>query len=154
MGGSDLRIDHDLETYERGGVERPYANQAMPDDRGVVVYFTLPGGRKVCWPCDRWQRPEDNLWAIVKSLEAKRGLERWGAVSMDREYEGYLHLPASAGEGAGDAFAALGIAPDAPRATVKAAWRAWAKEHHPDRGGDHDRFTDMNTAVQAILGDA
>jgi len=151
MGGTNLRIDHDLQTYSKSGVEVPYANQPQPDDPGVVVYFTLSGNRKVCWPCDRWRRVEDNLWAIVKSLEAKRGLERWGAVSMDREYEGYLQLPESTANQRVDAHTALGIAKDAPWATIRAAWRAWAKEHHPDRGGDHDRFTAMNSAVQRIL---
>src|SRR5690606_31281193 len=59
----------------------PYSNQKRPDDPGVAVYFELDG-RAQCIPCDRWQTVEENARAIWKSIEALRGLERWGAKSF------------------------------------------------------------------------
>ncbi len=48
-----------------------------PDDRGVAVYFTHLR-RSMCFTCDKWDQVEDNLYAIVKTIETLRGIERWG----------------------------------------------------------------------------
>lgn len=37
-------------------------------------------------------------------------------------------------------YSVLGISRDAPDAVVEAAYRALAKEKHPDNGGDPDEF--------------
>ncbi len=55
----------------------PYANQRRPDDPGVAVYFTLKGEQQ-CIPCDRWDLVDHNIHAIGLTVEALRGLERWG----------------------------------------------------------------------------
>lgn len=36
--------------------------------------------------------------------------------------------------------AVLGLAPDAPREVIVSTWRTFVLEHHPDRGGDAERF--------------
>jgi len=38
----------------------PRANQKMPDDAGVAVYFTLKNEQK-CFPCYKWDRDEVTL---------------------------------------------------------------------------------------------
>lgn len=55
-----------------------------------------------------------------------------------------------------DFYAALGVAPDASPDDVSAAFRALAKQLHPDRSGEHseggDRFVAV-TAAYEVLGD-
>lgn len=47
-------------------------------------------------------------------------------------------------------YRVLGVLPDAPRWVVEAAYRAWAKELHPDHGGDVKAIQAVNAAVAAI----
>lgn len=46
----------------------------------------------------------------------------------------------------------LGVTPSATTAEVRAAYRAKARDHHPDAGGDVDRMRQLNAAWQ-VLGD-
>ena len=76
---------------DRQGV--PYANQRI-SDTGVAVYFKRDG-KEQCIPCDRWDRAEDNIKAVAKTIEALRGIERWGAKNMvDAAFRGFAALPA------------------------------------------------------------
>lgn len=49
-----------------------------------------------------------------------------------------------------DALAVLGLAGPAGPGEVKRAYRRLARELHPDRGGDPDRFRDVQVAYEAI----
>ena len=63
--------------------------------RAWHVYFTR-NGRQLCIPCDRYLTVADNLRAVALSIEAIRGLERWGGMSMmDRAFTGFAQLPAA-----------------------------------------------------------
>lgn len=46
--------------------------------------------------------------------------------------------------------AALHLLPSAPIQVVKAAYRALALIHHPDKGGSNDRMRELNAALEAI----
>jgi hypothetical protein len=72
----------------------PLAITTRIDDPGVAVYFTRDGkGQGI--PCDQWHGVLANLRAIGKSVEARRGLERWGAKAMlDAAMAGFAALPA------------------------------------------------------------
>ena len=50
-------------------------------------------------------------------------------------------------------YEVLGVAPDASAAEVRAAYRAKARDHHPDAGGDAARMRQLNAAWR-VLGDA
>ena len=47
-------------------------------------------------------------------------------------------------------FRLLGISPSAPWEDVERAYRAKAKVHHPDRGGDEDAMRALNEAYHRI----
>jgi hypothetical protein len=156
---TDVRIDYDLQ-LRRDGL--PYSQQRQPEDQGVVAYFTLPGGRKVCMPCDQWDRIQHNIRAIARTLEAKRAIERWGTATQEAEYEGYLLLGDGRSTGVGPAaFEApspqraphevLGVQPDAPAEVIRAVQRTLMLVHHPDRGGDRARAAEINAAAKAML---
>ena len=49
-----------------------------------------------------------------------------------------------------EAFAQLGLAVEATWREVKEAYRQLAAEHHPDRGGDQDRFIEIRTAYEVL----
>lgn len=52
--------------------------------------------------------------------------------------------------GAG-ARARLFVTQDAPTEVVTAAYRALIKIHHPDKGGDPDRFREIDTAYKELM---
>jgi len=49
-----------------------------------------------------------------------------------------------------DYYNILGISKSASQAEVKAAFRKKALEHHPDKGGDAEKFKEINEAYQAL----
>jgi hypothetical protein len=49
-----------------------------------------------------------------------------------------------------DAYQALGVLPSAPRTVIEAAYRALARDAHPDVGGSEARMQALNAAMAAI----
>ncbi len=121
----------------------PKANRRVPDDPGVAVYF-IREGRELCIPCDKWDRIQDNMQAIRKTIEALRGLERWGAKHMvDAAFQGFDALPAQSQHGW---WVVLGVPRDASGTDVRSAYRMAVSVHHPDKGGDPERFHEIQQA--------
>ena len=117
----------------------PYSGQSQPEDVGAAVYFKLKG-RQVSLAADKWNRVEDNIWSIVKHIEAIRGQERWGVGSVDQAFRGYMALPAI-GQGSGlQWWTVLGLPINSSFEQVKEAHRILVQKHHPDRGGDVEMF--------------
>lgn len=120
----------------------PRANAPNPIDPGAAVYFELKG-RPLCMACDRWRTVGDNIHAIAKTIEALRGIERWGSGDMlQQAFSGFAAIAApktwreKLGLGAGDGLDA-----------AEAAFRRLAKERHPDVGGDRLAFTEISEAI-------
>lgn len=123
----------------------PYSNQSQPDDRGAAIYFDLKG-KPVSLACDRWDRVEDNIWAIVKHIESLRGQDRWGVGNIEQAFRGYLALPERTSGSAW--WEVLGVAVNASAEQVKDAYRLLAKKHHPDSGGDTEMFHRVQEAFR------
>jgi hypothetical protein len=71
----------------------PMAGRNEPLDPGVAVYFQRKG-KQVCFACDKYDRVWKNMRAIAKTIEAMRGIERWGSSDMlDRAFTGFAALP-------------------------------------------------------------
>lgn len=127
----------------------PYARYKTPDDPGVAVYFTINGQSQV-FACDRWKRIEDNMQAIRKTIEAIRGIERWGSSEMlNRMFKGFEALPEKAGESSNDAWwVTLGVHPDDDLEQIERAYRFAAKKAHPDSpGGSVKMMSRLNQAI-------
>lgn len=143
LGGGSLVISSNLPTRRDG---MPYANSAQPDDRGVAVYFTYKK-RPMCFACDRWTKVEENMWAIAKTIDALRGIERWGSGQMvEQAFTGFVALPAPE-----QPWQVLGLSSHATREEIEAAYRRLAAQHHPDRGGDSQQMARINAARDQLL---
>lgn len=151
----DLRLDGRLRA------------NAQPWHPGVVLSFDTPRG-PMRLSCDRYTRWEDNLRAIVKTLNALRAIDRWGATHGE-QYGGFLAI---------ESARAMPSAPfsDAPEAvewivrllaritpesivplTAQAAsgdarslLRKAQAATHPDRGGDGEQFRLVSLAEQIL----
>tara|TARA_B100001105_G_C22399440_1_gene448567 strand:+ start:3372 stop:3965 length:594 start_codon:yes stop_codon:yes gene_type:complete len=127
----------------------PLANQRQPDDPGVAVYF-LHKKRQMSFACDRWDRIEHNMQAIAKTIEALRGIARWGTGDMlEAAFTGFTALPAPGA--ARSWWEVLGVPAGATPTEIRDAYRRLASQHHPDRGGDPARMAEINDAYRKAL---
>ena len=124
----------------------PYAVQRPPEDPGVAVYFVM-GGKQRCMACDRWLYIQENLHAVTLTIQALRGIERWGSSAMVQSaFQGFQALPAPDG----DPRAVLNVGPNASWEVIVKAYKAQRFEHHPDRGGDPEKFIQVQEAFERL----
>ncbi len=120
---------------------------------GVAVYFTHPKRGALCFACDRWDAIACNLRAIQKSIEAIRGIGRWGMAEMvDAAFDGFRALPGPGTSTASttDWWTVLGIPRNAPADVIEARARELLGALHPDKpGGDAAKFVAVRTARDA-----
>lgn len=119
--------------------------QSRPADPGVAVWFNWDG-MGVCIAVDRYATIEANLQAIHHIIEARRVELRHGTLALVRAtFAGFRALPAPAKR---PWFEVLGVSQSATKEDVKAAYRALAAKHHPDRGGDGALMAQINKAFE------
>lgn len=110
-------------------------------DMGVAIYFRR-NGRDVVLACDQYDEIHANVRAIGKTIEALRGIERWGASDMlDRAFTGFEALPAPE-----QWWQVLGVAQSADRDEISRAYRDLARTAHPDQGGSDAAMARLNAA--------
>jgi hypothetical protein len=147
MGASNPVLSTNMELRLDG---QPRSDRRYPGDPGAAVYFTL-GKQRMVLACDCWLTVGDNIWAIAKTIEAQRGIERWGSVSANQAFAGYAALPERTGA---DVWEVLGITPSASEAEIMEAYRSKAKAAHPDKGGSHELFAALSQAKDIALATA
>jgi hypothetical protein len=127
----------------------PYANEREPQDPGVAVYFTY-NKRMMCFACDRWRTVKENAYSIAKSIEAMRGIERWGSSQiMERTFTGFAALPEKTSRHWREVL-------DTPysnvtREQIETRYRTLAKTRHPDVGGSEAAMAELNAARTEAL---
>jgi DnaJ-class molecular chaperone len=52
-----------------------------------------------------------------------------------------------------DPYKTLGVSEDADKQTIKKAYRKLAAQHHPDRGGDEEKFKEVSSAYSILSDD-
>jgi hypothetical protein len=144
LGGRDLVISSNL-PLKRDGM--PYASQARLSDTGVAVYFNYQK-KPMCFACDYWNTVESNMWAIAKTIEALRGIKRWGSGDMMQQaFTGFVALPAPE-----QPWQVLGLDTSRPTTEqIEDAYRRLAMKHHPDRGGDPNEMARINSARDQLM---
>jgi hypothetical protein len=143
LGGTHIVLSSNI-PLRRDGL--PYAGQPQPTDRGVAVYF-LRRSKQMVFACDRWNKVADNIRAIEKTIDAIRGVERWGASEMmERAFQAFEALPAPT-----SCWQVLGLSPGASEEAVQRAYRSKVREAHPDTGGSTAAMAELNRARDDAL---
>lgn len=163
MGGTSIIISSNV-PLRRDGL--PYAGMAQPPDPGVAVYFTRRKRDHVV-ACDTWKTVDENLRAVLRTIEALAAIERSGSAQIeDRAYQGFARLPAvttatpthwSVVLGIRDVYEheiARAVRDNVPldrerlRGRAETAYRELAKKHHPDvPAGSHEAFVEFGRAI-------
>ncbi|MDH4163301.1 MAG: J domain-containing protein [Nitrospirota bacterium] len=134
----------------------PYSGYRQPDDTGVAVYFQKSQGwdkpkKSMVFACDQWRKIEENIYAIFKTIEALRGIERWGSSDlMERSFTGFTALP-PAPPAKRDWWDVLGVPRHSSKEHIKARYRELAAVNHPDFGGSHEAMTLLNRAYEEAM---
>jgi hypothetical protein len=155
LGAANVIITSDL-PVRRDGL--PYAEGRRGTDPGIAVWFVHEGSERVI-ACDRYASIADNLRAIALSINALRGLARWGASDMvSRAFQGFNALPPGQSERPNWRHV-MGFAPHIPNGAsadqrrdildaVRAQYRTLIKVAHTDVGGDKERAVELNLAME------
>lgn len=86
----------------------------------------------------------------MKTVDAIRGIERWGTGEMMKTaFAGFKALPEQTTATAW--YEVLEVTPKANADQLKKAYRKKAMETHPDRAGNSEKFNLIQTAYQQGL---
>ncbi len=144
FGGKELIISSNLELKLDG---TPRSGQKQPVDRGVAIFF-LRNGEPTALACDVYSTVEDNLWALVRTLEALRQIERDGSPALiNRAFKGFAALPDPEKK---QWFEVLNVPSNSEPSVVKGVYIALAKKYHPDNleTGDDEQFRMVQQAYE------
>jgi hypothetical protein len=143
LGGTNPILSTNIPLRKDG---LPYATYREPADQGVAVYFSLKK-QPMCFACDRWATIRENMQAIAKTIEALRGIERWGSGSMvEQAFTGFVALPPPRSP-----HDVLGVRQGATAEEINSAYRQKAKQAHPDSGGSVEAMQELNEARRKLL---
>lgn len=144
LGGSNIVLSTNI-PLRRDGL--PYANhRASVGDSGVAVYFTFKKQAR-SFACDRYFEVWENMRALGKTIEAMRGISRWGAHEvLDQMFQGFTALPPPGAMTTPPPmqkqwFEVLGVAQNCPLAVAEAAWKALCRAN----GGGS---VELNNAIE------
>ena len=151
LGGTDAIISSNI-PHRNDGLPRAnaFSSVELKNDPGIAVYFTRKK-KKLCFACDCYLTVDDNMHAIAKTVEALRGIARWGTGDMmEAAFTGFMALPEISHS---DVWDTLGIYQEnATEQDVMSAWRARAKECHPDAvPGREKEWHELDTAKNIAL---
>jgi hypothetical protein len=142
LSQDDIRLD---------GCPRAGSTATHP---GVILSFESKFG-PLSYPCDEFDKWEDNLRAIALSLEHLRTVDRYGVTKRGEQYKGWNALPPPAHHSmtrpdAVKYFASIGFLDVSNEAKAREAFRQASLRFHPDRGGDAEQFKRAVKAMEAL----
>lgn len=132
---------------------KPYASFPAIQDPAVAVYFSYKE-KQMCFACDRWNKVEDNIQAIRKTIEALRGIARWGTGDMlQAAFTGFAALPPPIVAGMKRPWREVLQFGNSPpeREAINRHYRILASTAHPDKGGSDRAMAELNDAREEAL---
>lgn len=155
----DCRIQIDVRERDitRFGELRADAKPASP---GVVVYATHPRQGDVRFANDTYQKWWHNVRGIAMTLEALRGIARWGAVRDEQQFAGFRALPGATVLTMGVSAATSIIATESGMAAPDPVTVEWLREAgrrakaatHPDVTHSRERWDAVESALRVLGG--
>lgn len=128
----------------------PRSGLGRIQDPGVAVYFRkmMKGNwQDFVFACDRWEKIEDNIYSIMKTIDALRGIDRWGSSDMqEKAFTGYMALPPATTQTKRPWHVVFGLAAHESHVIVRQKFNELAMRWHPDRGGDAAKMAEINRA--------
>lgn len=133
---------------------------AKAEHPGIILSLDSKVGH-LSYPCDAFDRWEDNLRGVALALEALRKVDRYGVTKRGEQYRGFLALEATATP-AGFAtwqealtflhrVAGIEVDPyQAPEIAAPRALRRAQRAAHPDAGGDPATFQRVTLAETTL----
>lgn len=162
---SAIRVDGQMRSDAPRRIATPAVAVELPGPDGAPIRFTSDHHRDnyASRYLAGWQ---SNVYAVAKTLEALRAMDRWGATSGE-QYRGFAALPStSSGMALGTGLTpddAMGLlwnaadrvpplkVSDVNADDVARAYRVAARTHHPDQGGDPGVFAKLGEARDILL---
>ncbi|MDP2141333.1 MAG: J domain-containing protein [Gammaproteobacteria bacterium] len=127
----------------------PRGGKPAPVDTGVSVWWK-DGNKQLVIAIDKYYRVADNLYAIGKTIEAMRGIDRWGSGEiLERTFTGFQALPNPDAVNWRDVLDYRGN----DLAECKVAYRRAIGNAHPDRGGNDAQAAIVNKAWEMAQGE-
>ena len=163
LGAKDVVIAIDLPNPGHWNLQGAPRAEARANTPAVIVSFTRRDGVRMTFPCDTFSHWQTNVYAIAKSLENLRAVDRYGVTLQGQQYAGFAALPPAGGtaaqftaEQAADIIAEFSELPahviiSEPSVARLAIQRA-KNATHPDKGaaaGDFDRVTKAAEALES-----
>jgi hypothetical protein len=142
LRATNVVISSNVATYTRGGQEVMYADQsASKENPGVAVYYQWRGD-SYSLACDRWKTVTDNLQALNKTVNAIRGIDRWGTGEMVKAaFAGFKELPAAV-QTEGACWDVLNIQPTRDVEFINRQYKLLAREYF----NDENKLKNLNIA--------
>ncbi len=116
-----------------------------PTQKSVSVQYILRG-HEIILTMDKQDRPQDNLRVIYMTIHALRLNELRGM--SDIFESAYLQLNAPIIDK--DPYDVLGLPRGTAKPVCEAQFKELAKKEHPDRGGNAQKFKELNEAIEKI----
>lgn len=143
IGDWNIIISTDLQ-LRRDGL--PYSKQRAPEDIGASVWWKDKNDVRRVIALDKYDRIADNIHAIGKTIEAMRGIERWGSGEiLERTFTGFDALPGPdhvVGRFWRDVLDYYGD----DLCEAENAYRKARMDAHPDQGGTDEGFHEVMQA--------
>lgn len=127
-----------------------YSDMAMAKikEPGAAVYFRYQG-KDIVMCCDQYLTVTENVYAIAKSINAIRDMERWGVSDfLERTFAGFKAIPEKVKRNIKEI---LLLSANAGSDEVKKAYKEKLFLVHPDKGGRRDDFDELQAAYQEYI---
>lgn len=151
LGGTGLIVSTNIPVRNDGGLYADWMKKKI-DDPGVAIFFRYKG-QDITMCADQYSRIWENIYALGKTIESIRAIERYGASEfMQRAFSGFTALPESSVIITPQKWwQVLEVSPTASEDEIKSAYRKKAIETHPGKGGTAEQFVIIQNAYQEGL---
>lgn len=154
LGASNIVVSSNVPIRQDGQMyaDAMRRSKQMDNDPGVAVYFNYKGNPVVLC-CDTYSKVWENVYAIAKTIENLRAIERYGVSDfLKRSFTGFAELPASVITPFKKPwYEVLEIPENANVFQIKEAYRKKALTAHPDKGGSNEAFREISEAYEQGL---